>query len=62
MPWSTDDVKKHYGGASDHQKEIWVAAANNALQEYGEEGRAIRVANAAVNKSKSKPRGRSSSS
>ncbi len=52
MPWSAGDVDRHYGGLQSHEKDIWVAAANNALKEYGNEGQAVRVANAAVNKQK----------
>jgi hypothetical protein len=44
-------VHKHYKNASTHEQTVWVATANNALKEYGgDEGKAIRTANAAVNK------------
>ena len=52
MPWNADDApkfnKKTEGSL--HLREIWVNAANKALREYGDEGRAIQVANAAVNR------------
>jgi len=52
MPWTTEDAPKFNAGTarSLHLREIWVNAANSALREYGDEGRAIQVANAAVKK------------
>ena len=50
MPWTADDAPRFNRSTakSPHLREIWVNAANNALKEYGDEGRAIRAANAAV--------------
>lgn len=52
MPWNAEDAprfnKKTQG--SRHLREIWVNAANKALREFGDEGRAIQAANAAVNR------------
>lgn len=52
MPWNPEDAPRHTKKAdTPHKKKIWCEAANNALEEYGgDEGRAIRVANAAVDK------------
>ena len=53
MPWKKRDVHKHYRGANAHEQTIWVDTANNALKEYGgDEGRAVRTANAAINKAR----------
>lgn len=50
MPWKANDAprfnKKTSG--SRHLREVWANAANAALRKYGDEGRAIQVANAAV--------------
>src|SRR5262245_20527760 len=59
MPWKVSDVDRHKKGLSAKQKRQWVAAANNSLStclsDGGSqdtcEGRAIRIANAAVDKS-----------
>ena len=56
MPWKTEDVERHKKGLSDKDKRQWVATANSALKaclaDDGDtekcEGRAIRIANAAV--------------
>lgn len=50
MPWTPKDAPSHTKRAkTKHTRQIWSAAANNALKEYGDDARAIRVANAAVN-------------
>src|SRR5262245_45405506 len=54
MPWKTSDVEGHIKGLSDHQKAIWVAVANRALEACLKNGgndascapKAIRQANA----------------
>ena len=49
MPWSTSDVDKHIKGLSENQKHAWVDVANQTLEDHpGNEGRAIREANAAA--------------
>lgn len=53
MPWTSADVDRHKKGLSPEQKKKWAKIANNALLHYKDEGRAIRVANAAVGRSKS---------
>jgi len=52
MPWTADDAPKFNATTTNkpHLKEIWVNAANAALREYGDEGKAIRIANSAVKK------------
>lgn len=52
MPWTADDAPRFNKKTSKsrHLRQIWADAANKALREYGDEGRAIQVANAAVNK------------
>lgn len=56
MPWSAEDAPRFNKGTarSLHLREIWANAANAALREYGDEGRAIQVANAAVSKEQRK--------
>jgi uncharacterized protein YdaT len=48
MPWTVEDVDRHYRGLTDHEKRMWVDVANQQLTAHGDEGRAIREANAVV--------------
>jgi hypothetical protein len=51
MPWSSKDAKRHTGKASSPTaKRQWSKVANKVLRESGDEGRAVRTANAAVKK------------
>jgi hypothetical protein len=52
MPWVADDAPKFNKKTvrSLHLRQTWADAANKALREYGDEGRAIRIANAAVSR------------
>jgi hypothetical protein len=50
MPWTVADVDRHYRGSTDAEKQLWVDVANRQLAERGGEGRAIRGANAVVNR------------
>jgi len=52
MPWNAQDAPKFNASTrnSPHLKELWANTANAALRKYGEEGKAIRAANAAVKK------------
>ena len=53
MPWNAKDATKHTKAAkSAHLKRQWAAAANASLKAGKSEGAAIRIANAAVAKSK----------
>lgn len=49
MPWTAKDADRHIKGLSPEKKKAWAKIANAALKEYGgNEGRAIRTANAKV--------------
>lgn len=50
MPWSSDDAHKYKKGLSGEQARKWAKIANSALEQYGDEGRAIKVANSKVSK------------
>lgn len=52
MPWTSDDAPKfnRLTASSPHLRSVWADTANAALRKYGDEGRAIQVANAAVRK------------
>jgi hypothetical protein len=49
MPWSPDDAERHtHKAATRELQELWAKVANEALERTGNEGRAIREANAVV--------------
>jgi hypothetical protein len=49
MPWTADDAERHAKKAdSPNRQRMWTEIANSVLAETGDEGRAIREANAAV--------------
>lgn len=52
MPWTAKDAPRFNKSTSGqpHLQTVWANAANSALRQYGDEGRAIQVANAAVRK------------
>lgn len=51
LPWTSRDARKHTHKASTPKKKRQFAAvANKVLAESGDEGKAIRIANAAVKK------------
>ena len=51
MPWVSKDAKKHTKkAASPTAKKQWSKVANSVLKQSGDEGKAIRIANAAVKK------------
>jgi hypothetical protein len=53
MPWTSKDATKHTKAAkSPAAKRQWAKVADSALAKSGDEGSAIRIANAAVNKRK----------
>jgi uncharacterized protein YdaT len=53
MPWSAGDAKKHKKGLSKTEAKKWAEIANAALKQYGDEGKAIRVANSRVGRTRS---------
>ena len=49
MPWTPDDAERHTHKATTWAlKELWAKVANECLERTGDEGRAIREANAVV--------------
>ncbi len=49
MPWSASDAKRHTKKATSRGlQEEWASIANGVLADTGDEGRAIRIANAHV--------------
>jgi hypothetical protein len=49
MPWTADDAKRHTHKATTPElKELWAKVANESLERDGDEGRAIREANAVI--------------
>lgn len=47
MPWKAADAERHMHAAKGHGDQ-WSAVANSVLSSTGDEGRAIREANATV--------------
>ena len=55
MPWTMSDASRHTKAAkSPTAKRQWSKVANKVLKDTGDEGKAVRIANAAVKKRKSK--------
>lgn len=49
MPWTADDAERHTHKATTPElKELWARVANDSLKRDGDEGRAIREANAVI--------------
>ena len=49
MPWTPDEAERHTHKATTTElKELWAKVANESLQRNGDDGRAIREANAVV--------------
>jgi hypothetical protein len=49
MPWTSDDAERHTHKATTPElKELWTKIANESLERTGDEGRAIREANAVI--------------
>jgi len=49
MPWTPNDAERHTHKATTWVlKELWAKVANESLERTGDEGRAIREANAVV--------------
>lgn len=55
MPWTPKDAQSHHSGANTKKlRRIWSSTANSVLDDTGDEGRAVRIANDAVNRAKKK--------
>ena len=51
MPWTSDDAEKHTRKANNSTlRDLWAKVANECLEKTGDEGCAIREANAVVAK------------
>jgi hypothetical protein len=49
MPWTANDAESHTHKATTSElKELWAKVANESLERNGDEGRAVREANAVV--------------
>jgi hypothetical protein len=49
MPWTSNDAEKHtHKATTSALQELWAEIANEALERTGDEGRAIREANAVI--------------
>lgn len=49
MPWTPDDAERHTRKAATWElQQLWAKVANECLERTGDEGRAIREANAVV--------------
>jgi hypothetical protein len=49
MPWTSSDAERHtHKATTSDLKELWAKVANESLERTGDEGRAIREANAVV--------------
>jgi hypothetical protein len=49
MPWNSNDAERHtHKATTEELKELWAKVANEALERTGDEGRAVREANAVV--------------
>lgn len=56
MPWTAADATKHQKKATTAAlRHTWATVANNILKETGDDARAIRGANAAVDKQLANP-------
>ena len=55
MPWTPKDAGRHtHKAKSKGATKQWSAVANKVLADSGDEGKAVRIANAAVSKRKGK--------
>lgn len=60
MPWTIADALGHTKKAgSPAAKRQWASTANAVLKQSGDEGKAVRIANAAVAKRKGKSKAKS---
>ena len=60
VPWTAEDAERHTKKADSAKRQrMWAEIANSVLAETGDEGRAIREANAMVGRDHEKPAGSS---
>jgi hypothetical protein len=60
MPWTAEDADRHTKKADSAKRQrMWAEIANSVLAETGDEGRAIREANAMVGRDYEKSNGSS---
>jgi hypothetical protein len=60
MPWTAEDAERHTKKADSAKRQrMWAEIANSVLAETGDEGRAIREANAMVGRDHEKSAGSS---
>jgi hypothetical protein len=60
MPWTAEDAERHTKKADNAKRQrMWAEIANSVLAETGDEGRAIREANAMVGRDHEKSAGSS---
>lgn len=52
MPWDKETAKKHNKKAVGKKGKQWAATANAVLEKTGNDATAIKIANAAIKKSK----------
>lgn len=49
MPWNSNDAERHtHKATTEELKQLWAKVANQSLERTGDEGRAVREANAVV--------------
>jgi uncharacterized protein YdaT len=55
MPWQPEDAPRHSHKAdTEALRRMWSEVANKVLEETGDEGRAVRIANAVVARNRRK--------
>lgn len=53
MPWTAKDAESYTHLANtEYLQHLWAKTANNALEKFKDDGKAIKIANAAVRKAK----------
>ena len=52
MPWNETTAKKHNKKATGQKGKQWAATANAVLEKTGNDASAIKIANAAIKKTK----------
>jgi hypothetical protein len=52
MPWTSKDATRHDKKAKGKKGALWAKVANQVLNKTGNEGRAVREANAVVKRAK----------